>query len=288
MSVLSELNFFFNSSALIFMKTIPFNELSFDNRCEFLCKYGCKNYNHKFCCPPDSHNFLNYIHKKQPNWVLLAATSVKVPQKTSEFQKRFLNIQKEMEIQRISYNLSSIFSEKQIDHIVLSGGSCKKCKICSKIKKQECNKPNLKLTSMEAVGLDCQKTLTDAGFDFEMPARNSINRCMAILFNDENLSSIFWIKENSNQTYKKVSKKEIQGMCSSLHKEFPEMFDSIQLISIPKIKQEGFKCTDKCEHYSKNFSCPPYSTKINFNLWNYCILWKWNENKFKNMGIIKL
>lgn len=167
----NELKIFFEASPLAFMRVIPFNEVCFDDRCKFLCKYGCKNFQRKYCCPPDSLELKEAIQNHNYKWTLLAATSSPLPPDISPYKKLFLNRHKEHEIQRISTNLQDLFIKNKIGHIVLSGGACKKCHICSKIVHLKCKKPNQKLTSMEAVGIDCQKTLSSAGFPFEMPAK---------------------------------------------------------------------------------------------------------------------
>jgi predicted metal-binding protein len=190
-----------------------------------------------------------------------------------------VNRHKEHEIQKISTTLHNFFIEKDIEHVILSGGACKKCQKCSKIINQQCKKPNSKLTSMEAVGIDCQKTLTSAGFDFTMPAKNSINRCTAVLFDCNDLSTINWKKNDSHQTFKKVSKNKIQLSCDILQSKNPKMIESIQLIPISEINHS--ELCNGCDHYSKNFACPPYSDKIDFTEWDHCILWKWNKNNVK-------
>jgi len=281
MSIQSELEFFFQESQLAFIRVVPFEKIIFDSRCEFLCKYGCKNYRRKYCCPPDSLQITEMLLKRKYKWALLAATSAQLPEKVSVYKKRFLNRQKEFEIQKISTSLRDFFNENNIDHLVLSGGSCKKCQKCSKIDNQECKKPDLKLTSMEAVGIDCQKTLTSAGFDFEMPAQNSVNRCTAVLFDFDGLSSICWKKNPSYQHFKKIGKKNIKLTCDQLLSENPRLFESIELMPISNIKQGADICNGNCIRYSKNFSCPPYATTFNFNLWNQCVLWKWKENDKK-------
>lgn len=280
MKPLDELKTFFESSPLTFMRTVPFNEIIFDNRCKFLCKYGCKNFRRKYCCPPDALELKEEIQKNNYQWALLAATSSQLPPQITEYQKLYRNRQKEHEIQKISINLHDFFIKNDIDHIILSGGACKKCQICSKILHQKCKKPKLKLTSMEAVGIDCQSTLTSAGFDFEMPAKKSINRCTAVLLDCDDFSSINWKKYDSNQTFKKVSEKLIRATCEKLTSENSKMFESIDLISTSDINQGSDLCNG-CNHVSKNFACPPYSDKIDLTMWDRCIVWKWNINNVK-------
>ena len=286
MNPLDRLETFFKSSPLEFMRTVPFDDIIFDKRCKFLCKYGCKNFRRKYCCPPDSLELNEKIQNREYHWALLAATSTQLPPRITEFKKLFANRQKEHEIQKISTTLHDLFIEMDIDHIILSGGACKKCQKCSKITNQKCKKPNSKLTSMEAVGIDCQKTLTSAGFDFAMPAKTSINRCTALLFDCNELSMINWKKNDSHQKFEKVSKNAIQQSCDTLQSKNPKMIESIQLIPISEIDQDSDLCNG-CNQYSKNFACPPYSDKIDFTEWDGCILWKWNKNNIKKYSYNK-
>lgn len=280
MKPLNELKIFFETSPLAFMRVIPFNEVFFDDRCKFFCKYGCKNYQRKYCCPPDSLELKDAIQNHNYKWVLLAATTSPLPPDISPYKKLFLNRYKEHEIQRVSTNLQDLFIKNKIEHIVLSGGACKKCQICSKIIHLKCKKPNQKLTSMEAVGIDCQKTLSSAGFPFEMPAKKSINRCTALLFDSDEFSTVNWKKMASYQTFQKVTKNHIQIAIDTLQKNNPQMFKEIKLIPIHEISTDNYLC-EICSSKQNNYSCPPYSDKINLLLWDMCVLWEWNNNDSK-------
>lgn len=280
MKPLDELRQFFETSPLAFMRTIPFDKVFFDDRCKYLCKYGCKNYQRKYCCPPDSLELKEAILNHNYKWILLAATSSPLPPGITPYKKLFLDRHKEREIQRISTALQEMFIQNKIKHVVLSGGACKKCQICSKIKHLKCKKPNKKLTSMEAVGIDCQKTLSAAGFPFEMPAKNSINRCTALLFDSDKFFTVNWKKIPSYQTFQKVTNSQIQITIDTLLKEYPQMFRKIELMSLREINTDHDLC-EICSSNKNNYSCPPYSDKINLSLWDKCILWRWNENNFK-------
>lgn len=279
MSLAEQLTDFFYDGPLAFMKTIPFKKVVFDDRAKYMCKFGCKNYGRNYSCPPTSLILAEKIKKINFNWAILVATTYSLPNNLSSFERKPHNHQKEMEIQRISTQLDNLMNINGINHVVLSGGGCKKCKECSLIKNQRCKKPHLKLTSMEAVGIDCQKTLHYAGFDFEMPNYNSINRCATVLLNDDEISSMNLQKRESFQKYKKPSKKHVEKMCSQLLEEYPKLFESIELKSNLDLEKNDSICNKNCE--IKNFSCPPYSNNIELNLWNDFILWKWRDNNIK-------
>lgn len=270
---------FFSSSPLAFIKTIPFKKVVFDDRAKYMCKFGCKNYGRKFSCPPSSLPFAENIKNNKFKWALLVATSYPLSNDLSSFQRKNQNHQREMEIQRISTQLDNLMNLYGINHIVLSGGGCKKCRECSLIENQMCKKPHQKLTSMEAVGIDCQRTLHYAGFDFEMPNYNSINRCAAVLLNDDDISSINFQKIESFQKYKKPSKNSAEDRCSQLLEEYPKLFERIELRTISDLEKKKSICAENCR--IKNFSCPPYSGKIELDLWNDFIIWEWKKSNIK-------
>jgi len=276
-----QLTDFFSDSKLAFMKTIPFDKVVFDSRAKYTCKFGCKNYNRKYSCPPESIALSEKIIKSNFNWILLFATTYELSDDTSYFKTRALNYQKEMEIQRISSRLHNLLNLNGINHINLTGGGCRKCRICSLIYNEKCKKPHLKITSMEAVGIDCQKTMHYAGFDLEMPSNGSINRCAAIILNEDDISALNLQKSNSFQKYKQIDENNVQKMCSQLIEENPKLFENIELISISNLKNDDNICNNNCENFSKNFACPPYSDNIELNLWEFYILWTWKKNNFK-------
>lgn len=273
---------YFHDSPLAFMKAIPAHLLEFDERASYMCKFGCKNYNRKHSCPPESLKVLEKIKKKDYRWAIIFATTSQVPDKYSTYRLRALNRKKEIEIQRVCNHLEGILNADNTPHMTLSGGSCKQCQECSNIYGQVCKKPQLKLVSMEAVGIDCQKTLHSAGFDFQMPQKGSINRCGCILTSERELSEIHFNSVESLQTLKKPTKRDASSMCLYLSREYPHLFDSVQLVPLVKIVSY---CRNElcyaCAKRGKNFACPPFSQKIDLNLWNNAVLWKWKQNNSK-------
>ncbi|MFW5895706.1 MAG: DUF2284 domain-containing protein [archaeon] len=277
--MIDDLKSYFEKSNLSFIKEIPFDNLYFDERAQYMCKFGCKNYNRKYSCPPESLKVKNEIQKYDR--AILFATTFNYPENASYYKKRGLNYKKEYEIQRISEELDNKFSMLGVDHFVLAGGSCKRCNQCSFEDNKPCKKPNRKQTSMEAVGIDCQKTMHDAGFDFNISDSDSINRCGCILLNDESFKGLENKKEKSNQKYHRPTKKEAKNMCSKLETEYSKFFEEVCLINISDIKNSEKICNPSCKSYGKTFSCPPYSEKIDLDLWDYAIIWKWSESNYK-------
>jgi len=52
------------------------------------------------------------------------------------------------------------------------------------------------------------------------------------------------------------------------------------LIPIHKINTDNCLC-EICNSKQNNYSCPPYSDRINLSLWDKCVLWEWNNNDSK-------
>lgn len=281
MKILEQLEDYFHKSPLAFMKTASINSIVFDKRAEYMCKYGCKNYNRKHSCPPSSLFISKKFRNPNYKWAILFATTYKIPKDYSRYKIRMYNYQKELEIQRISNQFNNLLRINGMKGIVLSGGACKKCKDCSLKYGRGCKKPLLKQTSMEAVGIDCQKTMHNAGFDFQMPNIGSINKCGCVFTNERDLSKMDFKKKESFQSFKSPFKKETTRMCSKLLIKHPELFKSIDIISTSALNIGKIICNEKCKNYGKNFACPPYSDKIRIKLWKNVILWEWKENDYK-------
>lgn len=281
MSLHKELLEYYDSSNLSFIRTVPFSNIFFDDRAEYMCKYGCKNYQNKYSCPPYSNKLKEKIEKKNYKYALLFATTHKIQSGLSRMKLKNINHIKECEIQRISGDINNIFNNNNTDHIALSGGSCKKCRPCHARLNEPCAKPDYMQTSMEAVGIDCQRTMHKADFDFEMPNRDSINRCGCILSNEKSIINLHMQKRNSFQKYKNGTKKDAIEMIDLLINEYSNMFKEIIIIPINKIIKSESECVVNCTMNKNGYACPPYSNMININLWKYAIIWEWNNNKYK-------
>ncbi|GAH47304.1 unnamed protein product, partial [marine sediment metagenome] len=99
--------------------------------------------------------------------------------------------------------------------------------------------------------------------------------------NDIKLSKIELKKKKSLQKFKQFSKKEILENCTKLINENPKLYSEIKLVSLKNINIKEPICDINCEFHGKNFSCPPFSTKIDLSLWANAILWEWKCNNYK-------
>lgn len=277
---LNNIENYYNHSPLSFLKAVPIDLVHFDKRGEYMCQFGCKNYGRKFSCPPESLGFKQELIKRDYKWAILFATTYKVLSNHNNYQMRALNRHKESEIQRICKQIGDILNTCGIDHQLLSGGSCHRCRECSYQRNEACKKPYLKQVSMEAVGIDCQVTMHRAGFDFQMPNNGSINRCGCILTNDESLSNIYLNNVESSQKYSHPSRESTTAMCIRLMSEYPELFEILQLVNLKDLKTKATIC-NYCENQGNNYACPPYSNPINIDLWDAAVLWKWRQNDKK-------
>src|SRR5208283_3744093 len=102
----------------------------------------------------------------------------------------------------------------------------------------------------------------------------------ALLFDSDEFSTVNWKKMVSYQTFRKVTKNHIQIAIDTLLKNYPQMFNEIKLIPIHKINTDNCLC-EICNSKQNNYSCPPYSDRINLSLWDKCVLWEWNNNDSK-------
>jgi predicted metal-binding protein len=271
---------YLKESPLAFFKVVPLEELRFDERAKYMCKFGCKNYGRKYSCPPESLKLLQQLMKRRYRWAILFATTYKVPDPSRRYQVRALNLQKELEIQRISRELAAILSDHNVDHHMLSGGPCRRCKDCALKYKNACKKPTFKQVSMEAVGIDCQITMHCAGFDFEMPTNGSINRCGCILTDIGEFSEIHLNSIRSLQQYRPATYKLAREMCERLNREYSHLFESVELIPVSDVTK-GVPTCNSCRNWGKNFACPPYSEQIDIGLWDFAAVWKWEQNNRK-------
>lgn len=279
-TVFDKVRNYLKESPVAFFKTMPIDSLRFDERAKYMCKFGCKNYGRKYSCPPESLNHFQQLMERRYHWAILFATTYRIPNPSSIYQLRAINLQKEFEIQRISREFTAILNDYNIEHYVLSGGPCRQCKDCALKYRNACKKPSSKQISMEAVGIDCQTTMHHAGFDFQMPTNGSINRCSCIITDIEEFSEIYLNSVKSLQQYRPPTCETAKEMCKRLETEYSHLFDSVDLIEVADIVR-GVSSCNGCVKWGKNFSCPPYSEPIEVTSWNFAVIWKWNQNNRK-------
>lgn len=174
---------------------ITYNDLKFEPEVQKLClnpKFKCPNYNNNWACPPeapyleeelaryklffliffrfDIKPYSHSLRKKHPKW-----THQRILNRV--YSKRLTESGLEMEIFRFLDNYEGNFSENK----VLWGGHCNFCylklkKGCSKSDNESCRFPDDRRYSMEAVGINVDKTVRNLGFDLEWPPKKHLFR----------------------------------------------------------------------------------------------------------------
>jgi predicted metal-binding protein len=260
MTLEGDLKELFKQYKISFLKTVEPKDIIFDKRAFYMCKYGCENYNRNYSCPPFTINNIKELNSEKFNKVLLIATSYDIPKFSPKFLVWVFNTLREMNIQKIATKLNEIFFKYNFKYQVVSGGPCNKCFSCTAINGSSCKKPLLKQISMEASIIDCIRTMTNAGYEFEMPNIRSINRCTAVFIIDSNLD-LFLKSRESPQNFNQTKKSDLEIMCKNLLKE--QLFEEIKIMKVSDIQNDS---EIKTNNKQPNFSKPPYSYHIPLNL----------------------
>lgn len=131
------------------------------------CRYGCKNYNTNWCCPPmtPTPDRVRWILKDYSQAVLLVGTHKFPDLFRNNSRKRTMQVQcwkGTVSIERM------LFLEGYYKAFSLVGDSCALCKACAYPK--SCKFPQEKRPSVESFSIDIVGTLRNLG---EMSAVNS-------------------------------------------------------------------------------------------------------------------
>jgi predicted metal-binding protein len=274
-----ELNELVKKNKVSFAKTVKPSDIVFDKRTFYMCKYGCENFNKNYSCPPYTMSNQDNLRSKGFSKVLLLATSYDLPRFRPKPLLWMFNTFRERNIQKISTELNVIFSKHNSNYQVLSGGPCNKCSHCPINEGKPCKKPQQKLTSMESKRIDCIKTMTNAGYEFEMPNQHSINRCTAVFTNDSDLALSIQ-NRTSPQHFKQTNITTMKKLCNTISKN--NMFESVKIMKTEDIEiNKGLiiKNKKKTKNNNPNYSEPPFSDKIPLDLWKYALVWQLSNGK---------
>jgi len=154
-------------SVNLLFDSISVSEVSFDYfQSSKLCKSGCKNYNKKYSCPPNSPSF-DLLIKRRTELSLLVVKIKTDGQKENYLTLKMLN-SVARSIQNNFYNyIKETVNKKDIDYYLLGNGSCRSCKKCSLQLNEKCKKPDKISYSLEATGIDVNK-LIEHTFNFKL------------------------------------------------------------------------------------------------------------------------
>ncbi|MHA1669231.1 MAG: DUF2284 domain-containing protein [Promethearchaeota archaeon] len=175
-------------------------DIIFDPQVQTLCnnpKFKCPNYKHSWACPPIApylekevsyyykffllyykyhlNNYVNEIKSKNPKM-----SEVKI--RTNFYQKEFMRDHLENEITKFLKNYKAPYK----NYLILWDGYCRICskegKLCTYDDEIPCRYPDQIRYSMEAVGIDVTKTVSNLNLDIEWPPLEHTYRFGLICF----------------------------------------------------------------------------------------------------------
>ena len=180
---------------------IKFNDLVFEPKVQLYClnpNFKCPNYNNNWACPPEAPYLEDRLSKFEKFYLIIFKLDIKshsqsIRKKHPNFSlqrilnriysKRLTEKGLEMKIYRFLDNYDEYYEEK----IVLWGGHCQLCydklkKGCSKPNGEPCRFPDKKRYSMEAIGINVDKTVKNVNIELEWPPNDFLYRFGLICF----------------------------------------------------------------------------------------------------------
>lgn len=118
-----------------------------------LCQQGCRNYDQKHSCPPQAPAFGDLVpHAQYIHVLALELTLDQLPQYPNPYHR--VRMGNSMLKARLIRALQRWQACRPSDY-ALGSGSCRACRSCAKSQGSACAKPDRRLFSLEAVGVDC-------------------------------------------------------------------------------------------------------------------------------------
>lgn len=129
------------------------------NYFDYLCKNGCVNYDKKWSCPPYSPAYSLYI--KNYKYCLLTLMSCDLSQ-FNYVKTEYMKVRTSNSILKSQSDKLSRFLEVKLSGKMISNGSCRLCKPCSKkICLDSCRNPLKLRYSLESLGLNVERISED-------------------------------------------------------------------------------------------------------------------------------
>lgn len=134
-----------------------------ENRIALKCAYGCKDYGKRLSCPPNVmsvEEFRKIIGEYSSALLLVDERDIS---QVSDILEAWGEIRKDsfhkmLELEQEAFRKGFTFAH------LLRPGSCNECDVCNL---EKCIKPELKRFAPEAVGVNLQKTMENAGLVLE-------------------------------------------------------------------------------------------------------------------------
>lgn len=147
--------------------TLSKNLIEYENKNYFsnLCKSGCVNYGNKWSCPPHSPTYSSY--SKNYTHCLLILLTCDLSQ-FSYVKTEYMKIKASNSILKSQSDRLCRFLECNLNGKMISHGSCKLCKPCTKkTPTSNCKSPTNMRYSLESLGLNVEKISSDF-FDHQL------------------------------------------------------------------------------------------------------------------------
>ena len=176
---------------------LSFDQISFDPEVQTYCnnpKFQCPYYGHSWTCPPEAPYLEEEVSQYKKIYLLYHQFDIeayvneikaKHPRRSenrirsSLFRRNFVRDYLEKEIYQFLDQFQNNFKEK----LVLWDGHCRICKkTCTYNNGDPCRYPNKKRYSMEAVGINVDKTVRNLNINIEWPPINHIYRFGLVCF----------------------------------------------------------------------------------------------------------
>lgn len=129
----------------------------YEDKCYFnsLCESGCVNYNKKWSCPPYSPVYSLYARNFE--YCILTLFSCDLSQ-FNYVKTEYMKVKTSNSILKSQSDKLSRYLEDRLLGIMLSNGSCRLCKPCTKkISSDTCRNPLKLRYSLESLGLNVEK-----------------------------------------------------------------------------------------------------------------------------------
>jgi predicted metal-binding protein len=157
--------------ATVYRQTVPVDAVAVDYaRSEAQCASGCPNYGRRCCCPPHSPPLKRLAEHRR--WFHVVALRMPLAQLSADthlyHQVRMANAMLKSRLQRgVRW-----WRKLEPEAIGLGSGACRACNPCAGKRGAECAKPEVRMYSPEAVGVDCEELAAEhLGFELEWYGR---------------------------------------------------------------------------------------------------------------------
>ncbi|KKH61588.1 hypothetical protein DU74_15240 [Methanosarcina mazei] len=156
-----------------FMKT---GDIPVENRIALKCAYGCRGYGKRLSCPPhimSVDEFRKVIREYSSALLLVEELDTSGIQDVLEAWSglRKDSFHKMFELEQEAFREGFTFAH------LLRPGSCNECETCNL---EKCVKPEMRRFAPEAVGINVQKTMEEAGVMLEFCRPDRVS-CVGIL-----------------------------------------------------------------------------------------------------------